>query len=403
MDKKISQYLKDIESQKFKTFEDFYESDQFQYNIKEKEVKRKIFYLFAIKYSSQKYINIAQLYEDMKKIIDKIENHNYLKNHDDECYTTIFNSFFQSIEYFVVERNFFKEKNNLNYLNNLIKYFGKIYRNANKYPESILNDMEELYQILLIKLKYKVPDEFKQRMERYLDVYQKLLSNIIKKDEMNANKNQQQFQNENIVNNEEKEKKLSYTDNNKIKQNNNEIYGPYKHFLKNQDNNIKFGMNNNNPNFYPNANFNEANDVNMQNNNANDCNFNNLKNNQNLIKDKNLNYNQEGIRLTDVLMKVNENELFKNKLNNNENHDFSKLNSLQNHQFQNPKIMTKDYEDVKNPNLDMENPYKNNNMFRNKDNIHYKKESAVMKRKKHYEDIEKNIKKLSEEDFDNIF
>ena len=120
-------------------------------------------------------------------------------------------------------------------------------------------------------------------------------------------------------------------------------------------------------------------------------------------QDKNLNYNQEGIRLTDVLMKVNENELFKNKLNNNENHDFSKLNSLQNHQFQNPKIMAKDYEDVKNPNLDMENPYKNNNMFRNKDNIHYKKESAVMKRKKHYEDIEKNIKKLSEEDFDNIF
>jgi len=403
MDKKISQYLKDIESQNFKTFEDFYESEQFYNNIKEKDVKRKIFYLYAIKYSSQKYVNIAQLYEDLKKIIDKIENHNYLKIHDDECYTTIFNSFFQSIEFFVVERNFFKEKNNLNYLNNLIKYFGKIYRNANKYPESILNDMEELYQILSIKLKYRVPDEFKQRMERYLDIYQKLLSNIIKKDEMNANKNQQQFQNKNIVNNEEKEEKLLYKDSNKIHQNNNDLYGDDKQFPKNQNNNIKFTINNN-PNFYPNVNFNELNDVNMQSNNANNYNFNNLKNNQNLIKDKNLNYSPEGIRLTDVvLMKVNENDLSKNKFNSNENHDFSKLNSLQNHQFQNPKIMTNNSEDAKNPNFDIENPYKNNNMYRNKNNIHHKKESAAMQRKKHYEDIEKNIKKLSEEDFDNIF
>ena len=395
MDKKISQYLKDIESQKFKTFEDFYESDQFHYNIKEKEAKRKIFYFFAIKYSSQKYINIAQLYEDMKKIIDKIENHDYLKNHDDECYTTIFNSFFQNIEFFVTERNFFKEKNNLNYLNNLIKYFGKIYKNAAKYPESILNDMEELYQILSIKLKYRVPDEFKQRMERYLDVYQKLLLNIIKKDEINANKNHLQIQNNINVNNEEKEKKFPYKDNNKIQQNNNDIYVADNHFPKNQNNNIKFGMNIN-PNFYRVINFNEGNVINMQNNNANNYNFNNFINQQNNIKDKDFNCNPEGFRLPENLIKDNENNLSKNKFNNNENHDFNELNSLQNNQFQNPKIMTNESEDAKNSNLDLENPYKNNN-------IHHKKESCVMKRKKHYKDIEKNIKKLSEEDFDNIF
>ena len=402
MDKKISEYLKDIESQKFKTFEDFYESDQFQYNIKEKETKRKIFYFFAIKYSSQKYINIAQLYEDMKKIIDKIENHDYLKNHDDECYTTIFNSFFQNIEFFVTERNFFKEKNNLNYLNNLIKYFGKIYKNAAKYPESILNDMEELYEILSIKLRYRVPDEFKQRMERYLDVYQKLLINIIKKDEIKANKNHLQIQNKINDNNEEKEKKLPYKDNNKIQQNNNYIYGADNDFPKNQNNNIKYGMNIN-PNFYQNVNFNEGNAINMQNNNANTYNFQNLINHQNNLKDKDLNCNTEEIRLPENLMKDNENNFSKNKFNNNENHDFNELNSLQNNQFQNPKIMTNESEDVKNPNFDMENPYKNNNMLRNKNNIHHKKESCVMKRKKYYKDFEKNIKKLNEEDFDNIF
>ena len=402
MDKKISEYLKDIESQKFKTFEDFYESDQFQYNIKEKETKRKIFYFFAIKYSSQKYINIAQLYEDMKKIIDKIENHNYLKNYDDECYTTIFNSFFQNIEFFVIERNFFKEKNNLNYLNNLIKYFGKIYKNAAKYPESILNDMEELYEILSIKLRYRVPDEFKQRMERYLDVYQKLLINIIKKDEIKANKNHLQIQNKINDNNEEKEKKLPYKDNNKIQQNNNYIYGADNDFPKNQNNSIKYGMNIN-PNFYQNVNFNEGNAINMQNNNANTYNFQNLINHQNNLKDKDLNCNTEEIRLPENLMKDNENNFSKNKFNNNENHDFNELNSLQNNQFQNPKIMTNESEDVKNPNFDMENPYKNNNMLRNKNNIHHKKESCVMKRKKYYKDFEKNIKKLNEEDFDNIF
>ena len=400
MDKNIIQCLKDIESQKFKTFEDFYESDQFHYNIKEKEAKRKIFYLFAIKYSSQKYSNIAQLYEDMKKIIDKIEKHNYLKKHDDECYTTIFNSFFQNIEFFVAERNFFKENNNLNYLNNLIKYFGKIYKNAVNYPESILNDMEELYQILSIKLKYRVPDEFKQRMERYLDAYQKLLSNIIKKDEINANKNQIQVQNKFNVNNDEKEKKLFYKDNNKIHQNNNDICDAYNKFPKNQNNNIKFRINNN-PNFYPNINYNEVNAVNIQNNNAN--NYNNLINHQNHIKDKNPNCNPEGIRMPYFLMKENKIDLSKNKFNNNENHVFNEMNSLQNNQFQNPKIMTNDSGSVKKPNFDMENPFKNNSMLRNENNIYHKKESSKIQRKKYYDDIQKNIKKLNMEDLDNIF
>ena len=397
MDKRISQYLKDIESQKFKTFEDFYESDQFQYGIKEKETKRKIFYFYAIKFSTQKYNNITKLYEDMKKIIDKIENHNYLKNHDDECYTTIFTSFLQNIEFFVAERNFFKEKNNLNNLNNIIKYFGKIYKNAAKYPKNILCDMEELYQILLIKLKYRVPDEFKQRMERYLDIYQKLLNNIIKKDEINPNQNQSN------VNDEENKKKLFYN-NNKIYQNNNDIYGVDNQFPKNQNKIINFEINKNS-NFYPNVNFNEASDINIQNNIVNNYDFNNLINNQKNIKDIHPNFNPEGIRLPVNLMKDKENDLSKYKFNNNKIHNINELNSIQNNQFHNSKKMTNDYENVKKPDLDKEIPYKNNNnnLIRKENNIHDKKESTVIQRKKHYEDIQKNIKKISEDDFDNIF
>jgi len=396
MDKRISQYLKDIESQKFKTFEDFYESDQFQYGIKEKETKRKIFYFYAIKFSTQKYNNITKLYEDMKKIIDKIENHNYLKNHDDECYTTIFTSFLQNIEFFVAERNFFKEKNNLNNLNNIIKYFGKIYKNAAKYPKNILCDMEELYQILLIKLKYRVPDEFKQRMERYLDIYQKLLNNIIKKDEINPNQNQSN------VNDEENKKKLFYN-NNKIYQNNNDIYGADNQFPKNQNKIINFEINKNS-NFYPNVNFNEASDIKLY-KNANNYDFNNLINNQKNIKDMHPNFNPEGIRLPVNLMKDKENDLSKNKFNNNKIHNINELNSIQNSQFHNSKKMTNDSENVKKPDLDKENPYKNNNnnLIRKEKNIHDKKESSVIQRKKHYEDIQKNIKKISEDDFDNIF
>lgn len=396
MDKKLSQYIKDIESQKFKTFEDFYESDQFQYAIKEKEAKRKIFYFYAIKFSTQKYNNITKLYEDMKKIIDKIENHNYLKNHDDECYTTIFTSFLQNIEFFVAERNFFKEKNNLNNLNNIIKYFGKIYKNAAKYPKNILCDMEELYQILLIKLKYRVPDEFKQRMERYLDIYQKLLNNIIKKDEINPNQNQSN------VNDEENKKKLFYN-NNKIYQNNNDIYGADNQFPKNQNKIINFEINKNS-NFYPNVNFNEASDIKLY-KNANNYDFNNLINNQKNIKDMHPNFNPEGIRLPVNLMKDKENDLSKNKFNNNKIHNINELNSIQNNQFHNSKKMTNDSENVKKPDLDKENPYKNNNnnLIRKENNIHDKKESSVIQRKKHYEDIQKNIKKISEDDFDNIF
>lgn len=400
MDPKIKQYLKDIESQKFKTFEEFYESDQFQYNIKEKDARKKIFYFYAIKYSSQKYNNISKLYEDMKKILDKIENHNYLKKYDDECYTTIFNSFFQNIEFFVAERNFFEEIDNLNNLNNLIKYFGKIYKNAIKYPENILKDMDELYHILLIKLKYRVPEKFKQRMERYLDIYQKLLNNIIKKEEIGTN--QKEIQNKIDFNDEVKEKNLSYKDNIKIHQNSNKKFIADSQFLKNQNNNKNFGVNNN-PYFYPNAIFNEENAINMQCNNSNNHNYNNIIICQNDLNDKNQNCNPEGNRIPDNFMKDIKNDLSKNKFNNHDNNDFNELFSLHNNQYQNPKMMTNDSEDSKKPSLDMENPYKNNRVHKNENNINQKKESSVMQRRKHYEEIQKTLKKLNEDDFDNIF
>ena len=58
----------------FQSFDGFYESDEYS-KIENEEIKRKLFYYYALKFSSERNKNIKKLYIDLKKIMDKINKH----------------------------------------------------------------------------------------------------------------------------------------------------------------------------------------------------------------------------------------------------------------------------------------------------------------------------------------
>ena len=165
-----------IENKNYKNFESFFESDEFS-SINNNEYKRQLFYYYALKFSSEENKNINQLYKDLKEIIEKMDKNDYLQKYDEELYINIIINYLEKIELFITKNNFFKKKENekekeqenYNSLRDIIKLFYNHLKQKEKCPKEIFNNLEELYDILKIKMKYKIPDNYHKRMNRHLD------------------------------------------------------------------------------------------------------------------------------------------------------------------------------------------------------------------------------------------
>ena len=226
--------FKKINDKNFHTFDAFYESDEY-FNIQNDENKRKIFYYYALKFSSEKNRNIQELYNDLKKILEKMENAE-LQKYDKECYINIINNYLEKIELFIAERNFFKknenekekEKENYNNLRDIIKLMNNHFKQKKKCPMEIYENLDDLYNILLIKMKHKIPKEYQNRMNRHLDEFKKMLNDIQKFDGINIKQVKQEDEknnNFNIIQKKEKENyNVNYNENNNISNNINNNY-----------------------------------------------------------------------------------------------------------------------------------------------------------------------------------
>lgn len=259
MEKYIGKYMNEIEVKKFQNFDTFFESDEFN-SINNEEIKRKLFYYYALKYSSERNKNILQLYIDLKKILEKMENIDYLKNYDKECYIAIINNYIEKIQLFIAENKFFKMDENYNHLRDIIKLFKDQYKNKKKCVKEVSDNLEELYDILKIKKKYKIPQNMQKRMERHLNDFYKLLDDIKKADDNQINQIED-------INKENIKRQINdnYNNNSNYNSNNN----------SNNSNNSKKSNNiKNNNNFF--------------NNNMN--NFNNM-----MMYEQNIPYNQFGV------------------------------------------------------------------------------------------------------------
>ena len=171
-------YINKIEKNKnIKSFYDIYESDEYN-DIESNEDKRKIFCLYAIKFSSSGYKNISDLFKDLKKILDNIDKENYLKKYNQEWYKEIINIYIEKIEIIISESKFFKDIENYNFIRDIINKFKSHFSNKKEIQKEIVNILEELYEILKIKLKFKVLEEKKERMIVYLKDFEDLINKI---------------------------------------------------------------------------------------------------------------------------------------------------------------------------------------------------------------------------------
>ena len=118
-----NKYFDEIERKKYKDFNTFFESDEFnKIGEEDEEMQRKIFYYYALKYSSERSKNINQLYIDLKKIMVKMDMEQY-KKYDPECFIFIVNNYLEKIQIFISENKFFEVKKNYNDLRDILKLF----------------------------------------------------------------------------------------------------------------------------------------------------------------------------------------------------------------------------------------------------------------------------------------
>ena len=168
----INKYLNKIENnKKYKSFYDIFESDEYN-DIESDKDRSKIFYFYALKFSSLNYKNISSLFTDLKKILENIDKENYLKNYNQNCYKEIINNYIEKIELIISERKFFNNIENYNFIKDIINKFKSHFNNKKEVQKEIANNLEELYDILKIKLKYRVLEEKRDRMIDYLIIYE---------------------------------------------------------------------------------------------------------------------------------------------------------------------------------------------------------------------------------------
>ena len=179
MEEEFLEYIKNIDAKKYKDFDSFYESDEFN-KIKNKEFQRNAFYYYALKFSSQENNNIGELYKDLKDILEKMQSKDYLKINDEELYITIINNYLEKIEIFNAQNRFYHNENNIYKIRDIIKLFNNHYKKK-ECPIEIFDSLEDFYKIILIKKEHKIPKEHQKKIERHLKEYKSLLDYLIAK------------------------------------------------------------------------------------------------------------------------------------------------------------------------------------------------------------------------------
>ena len=83
---------------------------------------------------------------------------------------------------FIAEKTFFRkiekntEKENYNYLRDIIKFMNDNFNQKGECPKEIYENLDDLYNILKIKMNHKIPKEYHNRMNRHLDIFKKMLT-----------------------------------------------------------------------------------------------------------------------------------------------------------------------------------------------------------------------------------
>ena len=295
MEKEYLECIKNFDKEKYKNFDSFYESDEFN-KIKDKEIQRKIFYYYALKFSAEENKNIKELYNDLENILKKIKSKDYLKIFDEDLYIAIINNYLEKIEIFNAEKEFYNNEDNIITIKYIIKMFNNHYKEK-ECPIEIFEGLQDFYEIILIKRKHKVPKEHIKKIERHLKEYKSFLDylskqifnkNKIKEDKKQINEINNNI-NKNDVINKNKIGNINLINNNNYLINNQNI----KNINEQKNQNIKENNNNkedNNKNNFHNFDF----KININNQNKpnhidiNDFD-NNIKNINNLINLKNNN------------------------------------------------------------------------------------------------------------------
>ena len=413
------EYIQKIEEKNYNNFDSFFESDEYN-KINKDETKRKIFYYFALKFSSLMNNNISDLYEDLKKILDKIQTKNYLRKYDEEIYVTIINNYLEKIEVFNTQEKFYREAKNLDKIRDIIKLFNNHFKKK-QCPKKIFESLEDLYQIILIKKNHKIREENQKRVDRLLNDYKKLLDNLNKEDNIKLNDT-----NEKKLQNKEEKNDINNINENNIKQNDEKIFDKFDNFDLNIGSKINIINNNNNNinhnNFSKNIGNNNISNFNIINQDDNEIqlsinnDYNNKISNNNLLFKDNLNTNSIFQNQINDNMNINNNE--NNNFPNND-HKLGKYkeegvefvdiilernkNNIQNNQpsqddiKEKEKIFTNEKLELDN-NLDKykkkDNPYKNE---KEKDNLE-KKNSDDKKRLNKMKKMEKKKKRQEEKE-----
>ena len=296
MENANNNYISKIEEKKFKDFNSFYESDEFYKLENDKELQRKTFYYFALKFSSLSYKNILELYKDLNKILDKIQSNKFHKKHDENLYVTIINNYLEKIEIFNAESTFYENQKNIFTIKDLIKLFSKHFKEI-KCPKKVFDRIQELYEILLVKKNRRVePGEKQNQMKRYLEDLEKLLDKLKpKNNDCKGDKNKNLFHNNNLI----QKNNINIQNNNANNHNNMNN----KNIIINNSNSIKKLT---------------ENKINIENNNFNINEKNQNKNNQNILNNKN--FNNSNFNNINKNLEINNNQLNNNlDLNNEDN------------------------------------------------------------------------------------
>ena len=383
MKEEESKYIQEIDAKKFKNFNSFCESDLF-HTIKEDESRRKTFYYYALKLSSKKNKDLSELIKDLKPILKKIQSEEWLKKYDKDLYIVIMNNFLEKIEIFNTENNFYKDIKNILSIKEIIKIFNEHFKKKECLKE-VYESLKEFYEILLIKKKYKVANEFQHSIEKCLVDYKKLLDNIKEKNKFDKDiKIEEKNEEKKEINNINNFKNMNNIENHNINKNKNENVIPNKNIRDNLNinNNNKNNQDESN-NIYNIKNFdfniyekkpNKLNNININEVNNNNNDFNNIikqKNLSSFLKDSDESYNVEGFDFAEKLLEKN---------------DKNKNNMLKKEDDKEQKIYTNEFEDKNNERIynNIENPFqkKENENQNNNEKINSNKSNKKKKKSK---------------------
>ena len=310
-------YVSQISKKKYKDFDSLFESDEFN-NIQDKEIKKKTFYYFAFQFSSLPNKDINQLYKDLKTISDKIQSNKFLQKFENKIYAHIFNKYLEKIEIFNASMEFYENEKNIYLIRDIIKLFSNHFKKL-ECPKEVFESLEDLYEIILIKKRHKIPEKNQKQIDRYLKEFKKLIDSLSQKYNFDVKNNIEEKEKEN---NKDKEiPKIKANENENINNNNN-IMNNNNNFKDKNINNEILGNKSININKNNSININSNNNLEKKSNNIQEIYINeiNEKNNLDEFNGINLKNPINNIDLNDININIgNINDLQLNDINDNDN------------------------------------------------------------------------------------